>query len=244
MLFDFRQQYKHKSNTELLLIVRQPGEYQPEAVTVAREILDLRDVSNREFDYVDDILREKEKAARAEVQKRESFRKKVADFFEPLVTPTEKVEAAKWWRFFLLVLVIQYAYWIWTTIKATIAFLNCSVCRIDFFTGLQLLMLLFIPTNIYLVYKRKAAGWKIFFAGYIFIVLSSLIVLVYDLIARRFPVELVVDAWQLALALAFIIFLWRQSIADYFGVSEKAKKKTLWASVLVVLVWNLFLFLL
>ncbi len=44
MLFDYKAQYKNHTDAELAAIVQQPGKYQPEAVTAARELLNERGV--------------------------------------------------------------------------------------------------------------------------------------------------------------------------------------------------------
>ena len=53
MNLDFYQLYRNYSNTELLKIVKQPGDYQTSAVTAATQILNERQVTAEEIQLIE-----------------------------------------------------------------------------------------------------------------------------------------------------------------------------------------------
>ncbi|HET6995320.1 MAG TPA: hypothetical protein VFI06_10085, partial [Chitinophagaceae bacterium] len=96
MNFDFYQQYKNYSNTELLKIVKRPTDYQAAAVLVATQILTERQVTNEEIQLVEQYFQDIDSSAKTRKGKIDAVKDKAADFFEPVLHPSEKVEPAKW----------------------------------------------------------------------------------------------------------------------------------------------------
>src|SRR3954464_10304228 len=96
MNFDFYEQYKDYSSTELLKIVKRPADFQPQAVAVAIQILSERQVTSEEIQLVDQYYQDIESSAKANKEKFDALKGKATDFFEPVLYPSEKVEPNKW----------------------------------------------------------------------------------------------------------------------------------------------------
>lgn len=80
MDFDFYQLYKDYSNADLLKIVRQPGDYEPAAVSIATQILNERQISPEEILYVDQYFQDIESSKRAKKEKFDTIKNKATDF--------------------------------------------------------------------------------------------------------------------------------------------------------------------
>jgi len=117
MNFDFYQQFKDFSNTDLLKIVKRPSDFQPEAVVVATKILEERHVTAQEIDFVDQHFEVIDNSAKAKKEKIGAFKKHATDFFEPISHPGENVEPKKWVNIFLLVISLEYAWILFNTAK-------------------------------------------------------------------------------------------------------------------------------
>ena len=75
MNFDFYQQYKNYSNIELLKIVKQPTDYQPAAVAVATQILNERQVTAEEIQFVEQYFQNLNSLANAKKKKIDTLKK-------------------------------------------------------------------------------------------------------------------------------------------------------------------------
>ena len=227
MDLNFYERYKDYSNIDLLKIAKRPGEYQPEAVAMANQLLNERQVISEEILFVDRYYEDIDNAIRNQKEKIDSYKEKVADFFQPIIHPTEKVEPAKWLNILLFIIVLQYAWSFYKTIRSLIRFLNCSYCRWDILYFVEILNLLYIPFIFYLLYKRKRWGWILLFADNLFTLISRLsqsyIFFKYQSIHQGSTTSFLFPILVKAL---FVFFLFRDSIANYFNINSDTKKKT------------------
>ena len=104
MPFDFYGEYKNYPDIELLKIMRQPGDYQPEAVAAASQILNDRQIATEEFQSLDQSLQDLEEAKRQKIAKIERLRTEAATFLSPILQPQKKIEPFQWLRYLLLVI--------------------------------------------------------------------------------------------------------------------------------------------
>lgn len=102
MSFNFQDQYKDYSNIELLKFVRQPTEYQTEAVDAATSILKERAISETDKQQVDTYFNKIEAKAKLKSDKLNSYKEKAADFLQPIIKPGPEVKPAKWLNILLL----------------------------------------------------------------------------------------------------------------------------------------------
>lgn len=227
MNFDFYQEYKEYSNTELLKIVKQPTDFQPAAVAVAQQILTERGVTNEEMQLVDDYYRDIHNTARLQTEKIELFKNKVADLLEPVLHPGEKVEPDKWVKILLLAIGIQYAWTLLNAVGKLVTVFQCKYCHFDFaFVG-DILTLLYVPFIFFLLFKRRRWGWILLFADNLFSLIlrlsESYPFFKYQGIHRGDTLSFFLP---ILIKGAFIFFLWREPIANYFGVTYGEKRKT------------------
>jgi hypothetical protein len=227
MHFDFYQQYKDYSNIDLLKIVKRPTDYQPAAVTVATQILNERQITPEEIQHVEQFFQDLDSSANAKKEKLAALKNKATDFFEPVLHPSEKVEPNKWVNILLLVISIQYAWSVFNTIKQLIGFLQCDDCSFDVTLFAELLTLLYVPLIFFLLFKRRLWGWILLFADNLFSLISrasqSYIFFKYQSIHHGDTTSFLLPVLIKA---AFVFFMWRDTIANHFGVTHKTKKKT------------------
>lgn len=241
MGFDFYQQFKSYSTIELLKIIKRPSDYQPDAVAIATEILSQRQITPDEILFVDNYYLDIENDRKADKEKIEAYKNKATDFLQPILHPTEKIEPYKWLNIFLLVIAVQYAWDLFKTAKRLIVFLQCEYCRLDTIFWITQLTLIYVPVIFYLLYKRKRWGWILLFADNLFTLLSgisqSYIFFKYQSIHHGDTTSFL---FPIFIRAAFALFLWRDSIATHFGVSNDTKKKT----AIITTIITLFLILL
>jgi hypothetical protein len=244
MNFDFYQLYTDYSNTELLKIIKQPTAYQPAAVAVAKQILSERQVTTEEIEFVEQHFHDIDNTTKAKKEKSGAIKNKVTDFFEPVLHPRESVEPSKWVNILLFIIAIQYAWSFFGTVKSLIGFLKCSYCSIDiiFFTGF--LTLFYVPVIFFLLFKRRRWGWILLFADNLFSLISraseSWLFFKYQSIHQgdvsSFLLPILIKA-------AFVSFLWREPIADHFGITKETKTKTALITAVATLLFILGLYL-
>jgi hypothetical protein len=226
-VFNFRDLYKNYSNIELLKIVRQPGVYEASAIEAASSILTGRDVSEDDMEEVDNFIRDVNNEVQKKQRKKDAISNQAADFFEPILAPTEEVKPSKWLNMFLLLLTLQYAREIYRTIKHFVRYLKCLNCDLDFYIFLDFISLIYIPVIFYLLFKRKRWGWILLFADNLLSLIlqlsqSYIFFKIYDIHHQHtlsFIEPIVIKA-------LFTFFLWRNAIAEHFGITRETKKNT------------------
>jgi hypothetical protein len=227
MNFDYYQQYKEYSNIELLKIVKSPGDYQPTAIAVATQILSERQVTTEEIQFVDQYFHDLDNSTKAKKEKIDALKNKATDFLQPVLHPREKVEPNNWANLLLFVIGIQYTWSLFNTARRLISFLQCDYCRLDITFLAELVTLLYVPLIFFLLFKRKRWGWILLFADNLFSFISSVSQLYlffkYQSIhhgdTTSFLLPILIKA-------TFVFFLWRDPIANHFGISPETKKKT------------------
>jgi hypothetical protein len=227
MNFDFYQLYRDYSNTDLLKIVKRPGDYQTSAIAAATQILNERQVTSEEIQFIDNYFHDIESSTRIKKEKVEAIKTKAADFFEPVLHPSEKVEPNKWVNILLLLIAIQYAWTLFETGKRLIYFFQCDYCTLDIIFFAELLTLLYVPLIFFLLFKRRRWGWILLFADNLFSLISSVsqsyIFFKYQSIHHGDTTSFLLP---IIIKTAFVFFLWRDTISNYFSVTLMTKKKT------------------
>ena len=228
MNFDFHQQYKNYSNIELLKITGRPEDYQPAAVAVAAEILSERHVTADEIQIVGQYFENLDESASVRKEKADALKGEATDFLEPFLHPGEKVQPGKWVNILLAASSIQYAWSLIQTARYIIAILRCDYCRkLDIIFITQILSLIYVPLILFLLFKRRRWGWILLFADNLFILISricqSYIFFKYQSIHRGSTSSYLSVMFIKA---AFVVFLWREPIANYFGITTELKKRT------------------
>jgi hypothetical protein len=227
MNFNFHDQYKDYSNIELLKIVRQPTKYQTDAVEAATSILNEREVSETDIQQVDTYFNEIEAKAKLKNDKINSYKEKAADFLQPIIKPGPEVKPAKWLNILLLFIGLEYAWTFYNSIKRFVYFSRCDGCTFDITMVLPIVNLIYIPVIFFLLYKKKRWGWILLFADNLFTLISRLF---QSYIFFKFQAyhngDTTTFIFFILVKAAFVFFLWRLPISDFFGVTDNAKKDT------------------
>lgn len=227
MNFDFHQQYKDYSNIDLLKIAKRPGDYQPAAVEAATQLLDQRQITPGEIQFVDQYLQDIENSIKNKKDKIDAFKNKATDFLQPVLRPNEEIEPNKWVNILILVIGIQYTWSLFETAKGLIRFLQCEYCRSDIFIYAEILTLLYVPIIFLLLFKRKRWGWILLFADNLFSIIErvseSYLFFKHQGILHE---ETTYFLFPILIRILFAFFLWRQAISDHFNVTSEIKRKT------------------
>lgn len=227
MHFNFHDQYKDYSNIELLKIVRQPNEYQTDAVGAATSILQEREISEADIQQVDAYFNEIEAKAKLKSDKINSYKEKAADFLEPIINPGTEVKPAKWLNILLLFIVLDYAWKFYNSIKTFVYFSRCNNCTFDITMVLTIVGLIYVPVIFFLLYKKKRWGWILLFADNLFIFITSLFQsYIFFKYQEQHRGDTSTFVFSILIRAAFVFFLWRVPISDFFGVTHNSKKDT------------------
>ncbi|GEP95512.1 hypothetical protein [Chitinophaga cymbidii] len=161
MNFDFYEQFREYPNVELLKIIAQPGNYQPQAVEAASRILQDRNVTVEETEEAAQYFGE----VQAKEEKMMAYKEKAKDFLQPVIQPEATIQPAKWLKILLLLVLLDYLWVLYDAARDLVLFLRCEYCEFDsVFFLLSLLGILYVPFIFFLLWKRKRWGWILLFA--------------------------------------------------------------------------------
>jgi hypothetical protein len=225
MPFDFYGKYKNYPDLELLKIMRQPGDYQPEAVAAASQILNDRQIATEELQSLDQTLQDLEDAKRQKIEKIERLRTKAATFLSPILQPQKKIDPLQWLSYLLLVIGLQYLWTLFGMAKKLVRLLK----RENFFwiDYIDFISVFYVPFIFYLLIKKRRWGWILLFADNFATLIMSLsetyIFFKYQPIHHGSTVSFVAP---ILIRAAFAYFLWNDSIAELFCVNTRTKKRT------------------
>lgn len=162
---NYIDKFKTKTNSELMRIITRPNEYKPDALQIATEILESRNLTPKE---IDDLKEEVHKDLMAEelVQQRKvDFEDKVkvsmlSSFvlispLEPNITNTEKIV-----RIITILLILSFLYSIFNSISYFQEALSQE--KLDEEFAITIFSLLLLPLAIMLFHQRKKMGWTFF----------------------------------------------------------------------------------
>lgn len=172
---DFEEKFNTYSNTDLLKIIDSPGDYQPQAVEVAKNIFASRQLNENEIEIAKAELaiqlQEKEKKKDIE-NKVKKIGISLLDNINPIQTKkpsTDKQINAISIIFGGLFLIQLYRKF------GLISFMfTDSDAKWDFIIVIDFLTLLIVPTASFLFFKRKKIGWTLFSIYLVYSVISSI----------------------------------------------------------------------
>ena len=245
MSFNFYQQYSSWSTVDLLKIIQDPSEYQQEAVETAKKILEERTVTPEDKENAAAYFRERDATQQARKHRINAYKEKTTDFLDPLLNPGTEVRPEKWLNLFVVVIGLQYAWTLYTSVKYLNAALGCRNCSMDYTIAFSILNLLWFALIFYNLLKRKRWGWILLFAdNVISLVLRISEIYIFFEYQRFHRGDTGTFIWTMFIKGAVTLFLWRRTIADLFGVSAKTKNETaVVATVIGVLIAAVFRFL-
>jgi hypothetical protein len=243
MDFDFKETYKDYSNTELLKIIHQPGNYVPEAIAAATVLLAGREVLETETAAVQEYLAEKE--ARDSAPQKQLTTKDVRGFGAWLFNQ-ENTMPAKWFSYFIAITFLFYLWMAYNTIRPIFYYYNSWSQLLNpgvLFLGIYLL---FIGIICYLLFNKEKWGWIFLFIDLTYnavSVLWSIIAMLdfyhFDIAAPFSAIYFVKTIGLLLLKIAMAAFVWSPVIANFFEVPVKMKRRALAAGIIVGVLFKL-----
>jgi len=225
MSFDFYSEYKNYPDLELLKIMQQPADYQPEAVAAASRILNHRQITTEELESLDQSLKDLEDAKRQKIEKIESLKTKAATFLSPILQPQKKIDPHQWLTYLLLVIGLQYFWTLFGMAKKLIQLLyHANFFWVDY---IDFVSVLYVPFIFYLLIKKRRWGWILLFADNIATLIMSLsqtyIFFKFQDVHHGSTTSFI---FPILMRAAFAYFLWTDPIAELFCVNTRTKKRT------------------
>ncbi|MFK7970599.1 MAG: hypothetical protein AB8F95_09535 [Bacteroidia bacterium] len=237
----YSEQYAKLSNTELLSIIDDPADYQPEALEAARSEIANRKVPEDELAQIKKALETKSEARLAQQQKLHNANKKtkarLVSMFEA-ISPVQQgaPTAEKLIRLITLVFTFSTLY-IWYKEFDLVRFIladspaGWDMSMVEYF-----LPLIMLPVALVLFGMRKKAGWILMTAyiSYSAILALVLVVMTWDTEASSIPaLETLFPKTSPIIhfvGFAFFAGVWwimmRQDIRKQFGISKQSAIRT------------------
>ncbi len=159
MIVNFRETYKSFNTAELLNIVKEPNDYQPEAVLAAIELLKERTVTHAEIAEAERMRENKKDFWPDEKKILKNVSAKIEDFVEPIVTPETKINIKKWINVLIVTLGI-YCAWMLTNLIIRWRRLY-ELDRFETLTLFEMIAPLYLMVTIVGLYKKKKWGWML-----------------------------------------------------------------------------------
>src|ERR1700722_13542970 len=227
MDFNFYELYRDYLTVDLLKITKEPSSYQSSAVDAATNILNQRQVSLEEIEFVDQYFRDIDDSEKNRKGKIDSVKSKAGDLLEPILHPSEKVEPRKWLNILLLFITIQYVWLLLNIVKRLLYILKCNYCSLDISFWADFFTLSYVPFIFFLLFKRRRWGWILLFADNLFSfiaeIMQTYLFFKFQGINHASTVSFILP---ILIKGVFVFFLWQNSIAVFFGINYETKKKT------------------
>lgn len=225
-MFNFLENYQSYSNIDLLKIVKRPNKYQPEAVAAAETILETRSVTEEELNIVAAYYTELDSQEKKSNEKIQQVINQTNDFLKPILQPSEKVNSTKWLNIIIFIVTLQYIREYIKVLAELKYMFTVNNYNWDSYSYFIIILLVYIPIVIYLLWKRKKWGWILLFSTTIFSVISQVIrIMLYAKYNDMFtfdPFEVIIPV---SINIALIYVLYKNNIAQAFQVNQKSKKE-------------------
>jgi len=237
--FDFDDIYRQYSTADLINIVREKERYQAAAVLAAERVLREREVSPLDQEEADQYFREKETNRTAATARVDSYKAAVADWVEPIARPSAELQPYKWYRIFLVVYGIWYARDLYFIVRYFISASKFGLSIEDFlFVGVPLALdsLIFV-----LIIQKRKWGWILLVVEHTYMIFADLALFVEMLRFTLFRVNPIPNLYGALFHLAMVAFLWRRSMAAFFGVKPAVKKLALGAGALIGIAFTIIM---
>ena len=237
MDFDFLQEFNHFTNLELLKIIKKPANYQPAAVIAAQQVLSTRNISQQELEEIENYLISVELEERRRKEKILAYKSKIADVFEPILIPDEEIKPSKWLKVLLIVLAIQYVRDLYYILPWLFRLLSDGghYFEIIFLTNCGVVA--YFPLIFILLLRRKRWGWILLFGETIVATVLIIGQMIPYLYYFDIPEWVKWDSllWSITVRTAFLIFLLKKDITQYFHVDRLTIQRTFMIAVLLAL---------
>jgi len=235
MHINFHETYQSLPTSELLNIVKQANDYQPDAVLAAIALLKERTITDADHREADQILADKNNNRMDEKKYLQAASTKIADLLEPIVNPETNVNARKWIN---LVIVALGIYSAWVIIHLVMRWRRLSeLNHTDYFSAFAIFQPLFLVVTIAGLYLRKKWGWRLLM---IFFVLQTISSAMGIYLSFKYPFFIAETVSATLMYGGAIYFLSRHPIRIYFNISDYYLRNTFFAAIIFYLLIQVF----
>jgi len=233
MSFNFSESFKELSTEALLQILSKPENYQPEAITAARDILEVRG------------YRPGDQAVQASVNEPQGDMERdsssVSELLEPYIQQNEHPHSEQWLQILLVVLLLRLGWTLWH--------LAMNIRAFGFFEDHHYMLVIFIRKYLdiivaaiatWLLWRRNKWGWVIQLAAAIFVTFSVLYT-IYTALRFNFSFDWMAQGIKIFVNVGLCLFLLHPAISGLFNITPAIKKKTVLGATAASLVVFLIL---
>jgi hypothetical protein len=233
-LNDFSKYYKTISNTELLTILDNPGDYQSTAIEAARKEFIDRKLSDTEVNEAKESLlarhlqKEKQReTVKAIEEKVKTGGQTLLDTLNPIeqgTPPTEKII-----RLIVIVFGFLFLYLVIQEFRMIPAYVQ-DIPEYPFRSVLYFLPFILLPIAIFTFWKRRTVGWTLLVIFLTFSAVAALWLLIQSFLWQAssisvfdnsfFPPELLTTSIRLLFFAGALYTVCRQDMRDIFSINE------------------------
>lgn len=227
-----RELYQQYSNVQLLEITLNPAEYRQEAVDIARQILDERQVSEGESESVLQALQQKKEAKSLKETRIQKLKDTFLAYLAPNLHPKGILDLNLWLNICLIWLCFQSVTLLYHGYIETGAAINSAPPNLKYsfsfwfysvsYHWIGLIYTIFL---IYLLFKRKKWGWILFFIRTFMFVFGS--IWSAFITWNQWDLQSSGVTWLIPIILQTVLlfFLWKEEVASLFSVEKSTKYK-------------------
>jgi hypothetical protein len=238
MIINFRETYKSLSTAELLNIVKEPNDYQPDAVLAAIELLKDRTITHTEISEAERIKENKKDFWIDEKVILHNVSAKIQDLVEPIVTTETKVNTKKWINVLIVTLGI-YCAWMLTELIIRWRRLY-ELNRIEIITLLEIIAPIYLLVTIVGLYKKKKWGWMLLMI-YFVLETISFATGIFDSVKYSFLHRQIGESGMGTLAYGLAIYLLSQKdTRTYFNINSTFFRNTIFSGIILFLAIQVF----
>jgi len=245
---EFSESFKTYSNAELLRVIENPDDYQPQAIETAKNIFADRKLSEMEIKIAKDELEiEKQEKLRKEQQKRvvedkvKNIGKSVFDQINPIQEKTPNSE--KTIRIISILFGGLFLFQLYKEFGMLKFMFTDSYSEWDFSTVFYFLSFIIIPTATILFYMRKKIGWLLLTIYLVYSAVSTIGLFILTMKVNMYPEGPTAIFPQISPTIHILSFLFlsgiiwvisREKIRTIYSIGKRTMVLTISIATLVV----------
>jgi hypothetical protein len=229
MVTDFAKQYELLSNVELLLMLDEKAGYLPEAVEAMEAELARRDITEAELQEAGNII--SDKAVKMARQQRNKMQP--ADLIRRMLEPQTSFRPAFALNALCITMLTYLLYNAIPTFGYVIRTYSSYGPGLDNSTRVVILLYAYELTGIYVLYRRKKAGWLMIVLLQMTVATIGVIEIADAFIRQSFYFTLIHTGIALLFAIAILFLLCKKELRALFSVDKKMMQWTMAAGAAI-----------
>ncbi len=254
---EFTEKFITYSNTELLRIIDNPEDYQPNAVETAKTIFSDRQLTEIEIKIAKKELEDEQQKKLLKEQKKGEIKDKVKNISKTIVDdispkPKETPPAEKTIMIVSLLFGGIFLFNLYKELGMIRFMFTDSSADWDFSMVLYFLPLIIVPTATILFYKKKKLGWLLLTMFLTYSAISAIVLFVLTINLEHSGVETLDSIFpQTSPTTQFLTFLFftgtiwaisRENIKTVYSISKQTMVLTISITALIVVIGLKFFF--